>query len=199
MNTKNFHSMNIMHELSTNKANFLIKTTQDFNSSRHAAPHLPIDFTDNIILYFNWIPFVLHVFKRSRNAHIMFIFRTLHSVCLSNLEIFLQKKHLNFYFKTRNHFRDEITRLVINTRLITTLKNVDMFKIIEFLLIYHSAFCGWKRFGNLITHSLEVVLLVVHNFQNGNWFRTLQNVSINFLLFYKNNIWLKTDIMLDYC
>ena len=59
-------------------------------------------------------------------------FRTLHSVCLSNLEIFLQKKPLIFYFKTRNHFRDEITRLVINTRLITTLKNVDMFKIIEF-------------------------------------------------------------------
>ena len=45
---------------------------------------------------------------------------------------FLQKNPLNFYFKTRNHFRDEITRLVINTRLITTLKNVDMFKIIEF-------------------------------------------------------------------
>ena len=45
---------------------------------------------------------------------------------------FLQKKPLNFYFKIRNHFRDEITRLVINTRLITTLKNVDMFKIIEF-------------------------------------------------------------------
>ena len=51
-------------------------------------------------------------------------------------DIFLQKKNLKFYFKTRNHFRDEITRLVINTRLITTLKNVDMFKIIEFLLIY---------------------------------------------------------------
>ena len=59
-------------------------------------------------------------------------FRTLHSVCLLSLEIFLQKKPLNFYFKTRNHFRDEIIRLVINTRLITTLKNVDMFKIIEF-------------------------------------------------------------------
>ena len=59
-------------------------------------------------------------------------FQTLHSVCLSNLEIFWQKKPLNFYFKTRNHFRDEIIRLVINIRLITTLKNVDMFKIIEF-------------------------------------------------------------------
>ena len=47
-------------------------------------------------------------------------------------EFFCKKKPLNFYFKTRNHLRDEITRLVINTRLITTLKNVDMFKIIEF-------------------------------------------------------------------
>ena len=45
---------------------------------------------------------------------------------------FFAKKPLNFYLKTRNHFRDEIIRLVINIRLITTLKNVDMFKIIEF-------------------------------------------------------------------
>ena len=45
---------------------------------------------------------------------------------------FFCKQTLNFSFKTRNHFRDEITRLVINTRLITTLKNADMFKIIEF-------------------------------------------------------------------
>ena len=60
--------MHIMQELPTNKANFLIKTTQDFNSSRHAAPHLPIVFTDNIILYFNYKFFVLHLFKRSRNG-----------------------------------------------------------------------------------------------------------------------------------
>ena len=46
--------------------------------------------------------------------------------------IFFAKKTLEFYFKTRTHFRDEITRLVINTRLITTLKNADLFKIIEF-------------------------------------------------------------------
>ena len=60
--------MHIMQELPTNKANFLIKTTQDFNSSRHAAPHLPIVFTDNIILYFNYKLFVLHLFKRSCNG-----------------------------------------------------------------------------------------------------------------------------------
>ena len=60
--------MHIMHELPTDKANFLIKTTQDFNSSRHAAPHLPFVLTDNIILYFNYKLFVLHLFKRSHNG-----------------------------------------------------------------------------------------------------------------------------------
>ena len=44
----------------------------------------------------------------------------------------------------------------------------------------------------------KMVLFVVCYFQNGNWFRTLQNVSINFLLFYKNKGMLKTDIMPDY-
>ena len=43
-----------------------------------------------------------------------------------------------------------------------------------------------------------MVLFVVHDFQNGGKYRTLQNVSINFLLFYKNNLMLKTDIMLEY-
>ena len=44
----------------------------------------------------------------------------------------------------------------------------------------------------------KMVLLEVCDFQNGDWFTTLQNVSINFLLFYKNNGMLKTGIMLDY-
>ena len=44
----------------------------------------------------------------------------------------------------------------------------------------------------------KMVLFVVHDFQNGGKYRILLNVSINFLLFYKNNIMLKTDIMLDY-
>ena len=43
-----------------------------------------------------------------------------------------------------------------------------------------------------------MVLFVVRNFQNGGKSRMLLNVSINFLLFYKNNLMLKTDIMLDY-
>ena len=45
---------------------------------------------------------------------------------------------------------------------------------------------------------LSRMLFVVHDFQNGSKFRALWNVSINFLLFYKNNGMLKTDIMLDY-
>ena len=43
-----------------------------------------------------------------------------------------------------------------------------------------------------------MVLFMVHDFQNGGKHRMLQNVSINFLLFYKNSVMLKTDIMLDY-
>ena len=41
-----------------------------------------------------------------------------------------------------------------------------------------------------------MVLFVVCDFQNGSNSRTLQNVSINFLLFYKNNGMLKTDRLL---
>ena len=45
----------------------------------------------------------------------------------------------------------------------------------------------------------KMVLLEVCDFQNGSKSRMLQIVSINFLLFYKNNGMLKSDIMLDYC
>ena len=47
-------------------------------------------------------------------------------------------------------------------------------------------------------HSLEDGFVRVCDFQNGGKFRALRNVSINFLLFYKNNGMLKTAIMLDY-
>ena len=98
---------------------------------------------------------MLHVFKRSRNAHITFIFGHFTVYAYQTSDFFSKKNPLNFYFKTKKHFRDEITRLVMNTRLITTLKNVDMFKIIEFYWFMHSAFCSWKCFENFIIHSLE--------------------------------------------
>ena len=144
---------------------------------------------------------MLHVSKRSHNAHITFIFThfTVYAYCAYwTSDIFSKKNPLNIHFNTRNHFRDEITRLVMNTRLFTTLKNVDMFKIIEFYRFMHSTFCGWKHFKIFIMHSWKMVLLEVRDSQNGNQYRMLQNVSINFLLFYHNNVMLKTDIMLDY-
>ena len=92
-----------------------------------------------------------------------------------------------------------MARLVINTRLFTTLKSVSMLKIIELffdLCIPHFVVeCALKSF---ITCSLEDGFVHVCNFQNRDEYRTLQNVSIYFLLFYHKNVILKTDIMLDY-
>ena len=57
----------------------------------------------------------------------------------------------------------------------------------------------FERASKISLHVLwKMVLFVVRDFQNGSKFRALRNVSINFLLFYKNNGMLKTDIMLDY-
>ena len=42
------------------------------------------------------------------------------------------------------------------------------------------------------------MVLFMRDFQNSDQYRTLRNVSIYFLLFYHNNIMLKTDIMLDF-
>ena len=120
---------------------------------------------------------MLHVFKRSCNAHVMFIFGhfTVYAYrAYRTSDIFLQKKPLIFHFSTRNHFRDEIIRLVMNTRLFTTLKNVDMFKIIEFYRFMHSTFCSWKCFEIFIRRSLE------DGFVGGVWFskwRLVQNVA----------------------
>ena len=101
-------------------------------------------------------------------------------------QIFLAKKPLNFHFNTRNHFRDVITGLVMNTRLFTTLKNVDMFKSFIDLCIPHFAVESGSEFSLRIL--CMMVLLEVRDFQNGNQSRTLRNISIYFLLFYCNNL-----------
>ena len=78
-------------------------------------------------------------------------------------QIFFAKEPLNFYFKTRNHFRDEITRLVINTRLFTTLKNVDMFKVIFIdLCIPHFVVESASKFS---LHVLWKMVLFMRDFQ----------------------------------
>ena len=70
-------------------------------------------------------------------------------------EFVLQTKHLKFYFKKRNHFRDGMTRLVINTRLFTTLKSVAMLKIIEFFYLCIPHFVVECALKNFFMHSLE--------------------------------------------
>ena len=60
--------MHITWELQTKKANFLFKNTQVFYQTIHAAPHWATLFTDNIIIYFNYQVFMLHLFKRSYNG-----------------------------------------------------------------------------------------------------------------------------------
>ena len=57
-----------MWELATNKPNFLFKNTKDFNQTTHVGPQEPIVIIDNIILYFNYLIFMQHVFKRSCNG-----------------------------------------------------------------------------------------------------------------------------------
>ena len=122
---------------------------------------------------------MLHVFKRSHNAHITFIFGQ--CMLIKPQNFFCKKKTLDFHFNTRNHFRDEITTLVINARLFTTLQNVYMFKIIEVESASKFSLCVlWK-----------MVLFVVRDFQNGVKYRVFQNVSIYFLLSYHNNVMLK--------
>ena len=106
-------------------------------------------------------------------------------------EIFLQTKHLKFYFKKRNHFRDGMTRLVINTRLFTNSQKCSYAQNNWVFFIY--AFCTlWLNALQKVSLCiLWKMVLFVHNFQNGSKFRTLRNVSIYFLLFYWYNIMLK--------
>ena len=52
--------------------------------------------------------------------------------CHFLLRFCMLKKSETILFQEKNHFKDGMTRLVINTRLFTTLKSVAMLKIIEF-------------------------------------------------------------------
>ena len=131
-------------------------------------------------------------------GHVMLTWRLFSDTSHWTSDFFLQKNPLNFHFNTRNHFRDEITGLVMNARLFTTLNNVDMFKIIEFYRFLHSAFCSWKWVEIFIMCSLEDDFVCVWFSKNGVYY--LQSIAKckYFLLFHHNNVMLKTDIMLDY-
>ena len=96
---------------------------------------------------------MLHIFKRSCNSHITLFSVT--SQCV--LRNSFANKTLEIYFKKRNHFKDGMTRLVINTRLFTTLKSVAILKIIEcffdLCILHFVVECASKSFE--LFHSLE--------------------------------------------
>ena len=68
LNSKNFHSMHILWELPTNKANFLFKNTQNFNQTTHVGPQEPIVIIHNIILYFHSISSVKDLIEESQTV-----------------------------------------------------------------------------------------------------------------------------------
>ena len=107
---------------------------------------------------------MLHVFKRSHNAHITFIFRQCMFITVyayQTSEFFLQKKKPWIFISTQETISGIITTLVINARLFTTLQNVYMFKIIEVeSALKFSLRVLWK-----------MVLFMVRDFQNGIKYR----------------------------
>ena len=68
LNSKNVHSMYIMWELPTNKANFLFKNMQDFNQTTHVGPQELNVFMHNISFYFHAIISVNNLMKQSCNS-----------------------------------------------------------------------------------------------------------------------------------
>ena len=132
---------------------------------------------------------MLNVFKWSCNAHIMFTFQTLHSVYLSNLGIFVQKKPLNFYFKTTNHFSHEITRLVMNTRLITALPEWWYVQNYWVLLIYAFYILWLKAIRNFHYTFLGRSVLLLCDFPRCQRVQSISKCKY-FLLFYHDKVML---------
>ena len=114
---------------------------------------------------------MLHAFKRSCNAHIMLFFGHFIVYTYQTSEIFLQTKHLKFYFKKRNHFRDGMTRLVINTRLFTNSQKCSYAQnnwvFFDLCIPHFMVECSSKSF---IMHSLEDGFVCV-------WFSKWQQVQ----------------------
>ena len=128
---------------------------------------------------------MLHVLKRSCNAHIMFIFGHFTVYAYRTSDIFCKKTLEIFISRQETISRMKLLDFVIDIRLITTLKNVDMFKIIEFidLCIPHLQL---KALQNFHLHLWKIVLFV-HDFQT--WWRVQSILKCKyFLLFYHNNV-----------
>ena len=143
---------------------------------------------------------MLHVLKRSRNAHITFIFGHFTVYAYQNSDFFLQKKPLNFRFNTRNHFQRwnywtcYEYQVVYNSQEFWFVQNNWVLSIYAFRILrlkalwnFHCAFFG-RWFCSCVIFK--------------TWRRVQRVQSIvkckYFLLFHHNNVMLKTDIMLDY-
>ena len=89
--------MHTMRESPKNKPNFLFNNTQHFNQTKHAAPHLPIIFIDNINFYFYAIISVKDLMGQLCNGHVIAI-STQSEIFLSfEVEYTLQNaKHMLF-------------------------------------------------------------------------------------------------------
>ena len=143
---------------------------------------------------------MLHVFKRSRNAHITFIFGHFTVYAYQTSDFFLQKKPLEFSFQHKKSFQ-----------------RWNYWTCYEYQVCYNSQ-KYWYVQNNwvLSIYAFHIMQLkVLRNFHYaffGRWFclcaifktwRQVLRVQIvvkckYFLLFHHNNVMLKTDIMLDY-
>ena len=142
--------------------------------------------------------FLCYMFSK---GHVMLTYHffsvTSQCMLINPQKYFCKKNHFNYSFKKTHHFKDELTRSIINTSLFTTLKNVVIFKIIEFYWFMHSAFCGWICFEKFHYAFYGRWFCWCMIFKHGGENRMLQTVSIYFLLFYHHCTMLKTDTTLD--
>ena len=176
-----------------------ISSSRIHRISTKLSMHHNIYLLSSLIISFYILTTLLlcYMFSKGHVTLTQHFFRSLHSVCLSNLRNFFAKKTLEFLFQGKKHFRDEMTRLVINTRLFTTLKSVAMLKIIKFCWFMNSTFCGWMCSEKFLYVFFGRWFCWCVIFKHGRGYKMLWTVSIYFLLFYHHCVMLKTDNVLD--
>ena len=143
---------------------------------------------------------MLHVFKRSRNAHITFIFGhfEVYAFWTSDLGNFLQKNHCIFISRQETISGMKLLDLLSIPGWLQLSRMLIYSKYLSFIDLCIPHFAVERASEIWLRVLWKMVLFVVCDFQNGGKYRMLRNVSIDLLLFYKNNVMLKTDIMLDY-
>ena len=170
LNSKNFHSMHIMQDLPTNKANFLFKNTLDFNQTTHVGPQEPIVLIDNINLYLNCLSSVKDVLKCSCHAHILLFSVT--SQCMLNKpqKYFLQNKNTSI-FLSRKHNISRMNWLdLLSIPACLQLSKVFHVQNNWVLLIYAFCILQLNALWKISLHILrKMVLLVISWFSKWHW------------------------------